>query len=172
MTRRSSQGTASREQQYDRRCPVGAPRSVRLVFEGGERYVALGERIPARFLAHSGSLFHSPGGSSPSNSGSIGGGKYNRSGAHYEQLRARAMVMLLRHTALRISEVCTLRKDTVSWGRSETYLEGLKLVLDAPPLPRSAAQDGPYYFGTGRPRGAPWSGSPSGRCRPCSRNRA
>ena len=32
----------------------------------------------------------------------IGGGKYNRSGARYEQLRARAMVMLHRHTALRI----------------------------------------------------------------------
>jgi integrase len=45
----------------------------------------------------------------------IGGGKYNRSGAGYEQLRARAMIMVLRHTALRISDVCTLRKDAVSW---------------------------------------------------------
>ncbi len=45
----------------------------------------------------------------------IGGGKYNRSGARYEQLRARAMIMLLRHTALRVSDVCTLRKDAVSW---------------------------------------------------------
>ena len=29
-------------------------------------------------------------------------------------LRARAMIMLLRHTALRISDVCTLRKDAIS----------------------------------------------------------
>ena len=45
----------------------------------------------------------------------IGGGKYHRSGARYEQLRARAMILLLRHTALRVSDVCTLRKDAVSW---------------------------------------------------------
>ncbi len=45
----------------------------------------------------------------------IGGGKYHRSGASYEQLRARAMLLLLRHTALRISDVATLRKDAVSW---------------------------------------------------------
>jgi integrase len=43
------------------------------------------------------------------------GGKYNRSGARYEQVRARAMVMLFRHTALRVSDVCTLRKDPGSW---------------------------------------------------------
>jgi len=30
----------------------------------------------------------------------IGGGKYNRSGARYEQLRARAMILILRNTAL------------------------------------------------------------------------
>jgi site-specific recombinase XerD len=45
----------------------------------------------------------------------IGGAKYKRTDAIYEQLRARAMVLLLRHTALRISDVCTLRKDAVSW---------------------------------------------------------
>ena len=44
----------------------------------------------------------------------IGGGKYNRSGAGYEQLRARAMIMLLRATALRISDVATFRKGAVS----------------------------------------------------------
>jgi len=97
----------------------------------------------------------------------IGGGKYNRSGARYEQLRARAMVMLLRHTALRISDVCTLRKDAVSWDQEKNawrvflftqktgdpvFLpipESLKLVLDALPLPRNAAQDCPYYFWNG-----------------------
>src|SRR5262249_25384014 len=45
----------------------------------------------------------------------IGGGKYNRSGARYEQIRARAMVVLLRTTALRISDVATFPKDAVSW---------------------------------------------------------
>jgi hypothetical protein len=43
----------------------------------------------------------------------IGGGKHNHSGAAYEQLRARAMIMLLRHTALRVSDVRTLRKQAV-----------------------------------------------------------
>jgi integrase len=87
----------------------------------------------------------------------IGGGKDHRSGAVYEQLRARAMVMLLRHTALRISDVCTLRRDWVTWDpdtrRWRVFLrtqktgeavylpipEELKLVLDALPLPRNAA---------------------------------
>jgi site-specific recombinase XerD len=98
----------------------------------------------------------------------IGGGKYNRSGAQYEQLRSRAMVMLLRHTALRISDVATFRKDAVSWDKDNTtwrillrtqksgepvYLpipEDLRLVLDALPLPRNAAHDCPYYFWNGQ----------------------
>lgn len=97
----------------------------------------------------------------------IGGGKYNRSGARYEQLRARAMIVLLRHTALRISDVCTLQKNAVSWDpekrtwRVEVYTqktgehvflpipENLKLVLDALPLPRNAPQDCPFYFWNG-----------------------
>ncbi|MGA2186630.1 MAG: tyrosine-type recombinase/integrase, partial [Bryobacteraceae bacterium] len=97
----------------------------------------------------------------------IGGGKYNRSGARYEQLRARAMIMLLRHTALRVSDVCALRNDAVSWDPEErrwrvllytqktgdpVFLplpESLKLVLDALPLPRNAPQDCPYYFWNG-----------------------
>jgi integrase len=72
--------------------------------------------------------------------------------------------MLLRHTALRISDVCALRKDAVSWDQERAtwrvflrthktgepvFLpipESLKLVLDALPLPRNAAQDCPYYF--------------------------
>jgi integrase len=98
----------------------------------------------------------------------IGGGKYNRSGVRYEQLRARAMVMLLRHTALRISDVSTLRKDAVSWDHTTStwriflrtqktgepvFLpipDSLKLILDALPLPRNAAQDCPYYFWNGQ----------------------
>jgi site-specific recombinase XerD len=98
----------------------------------------------------------------------IGGGPYNRSGAGYEQLRARAMIMLLRHTALRISDVCTLRKDGISWDQEDVtwrvllrkqktgdpvFLpipQGLKLILDALPIPRNAAQDCPYYFWNAR----------------------
>jgi len=98
----------------------------------------------------------------------IGGGRYKRSGAQYEQLRARAMMMLLRHTALRISDVCTLRKDAISWDQENAvwrirlrtqksgepvYLpipEGLKPVLDGLPAPRNAAQDCPYYFWNGQ----------------------
>lgn len=97
----------------------------------------------------------------------IGGGKYHRSGASYEQLRARAMIMALRHTALRVSDVATLRKDAISFDQEEStwrvlvrtqksgepvYLpipDDLKTVLDALPLPRNAAQDCPYYFWNG-----------------------
>jgi integrase len=97
----------------------------------------------------------------------IGGGKYNRSGARYERLRARAMILLLRHTALRVSDVCTLRKDAVSWDAEHNtwrvflytqktgdpvFLpipESLKLVLDALPRPRNGAQDCAYYFWNG-----------------------
>jgi len=98
----------------------------------------------------------------------IGGGTHQRTGAAYERLRARAMVLLLRHTALRISDVCTLRRDAVSWDRENStwrvllrtqksgepvFLpipEGLNFVLDALPLPRNAPQDCPYYFWNGR----------------------
>ncbi len=97
----------------------------------------------------------------------IGGGKYNRSGAKYEQRRARAMVLLLRNTALRISDVATFPKDAVScdangntWRvRLRTQKSGepvflpipeaLKLALDAVPLPRNAAQDCAFYFWNG-----------------------
>jgi site-specific recombinase XerD len=97
----------------------------------------------------------------------IGGAKYQRTCAVYERLRARAMVLLLRHTALRISDVCTLRKDAVTWDQERStwrvfirtqksgepvFLpipDGLKLVLDALPLPRNAPQHCPYFFWNG-----------------------
>jgi integrase/recombinase XerC len=97
----------------------------------------------------------------------IGGGKFNRSGARYERLRARGLVLLLRHTALRISDVTTLRKDAVAWDEAAAtwrvwvrtqktgepvFLpipESLKMILDALPLPRNAARDCPYYFWNG-----------------------
>jgi integrase len=99
---------------------------------------------------------------------SFGGGRYLQTAAIYERLRARAMIMVLRHTALRVSDVCTLRKDAIArkehdaapWrvllrtqkSGEPVYLpipESLKLALDALPLPRNAAQDCPYYFWNG-----------------------
>ena len=78
------------------------------------------------------------------------------------------MIMLLRHTALRVSDVCTLRKDAVSWDPEQNtwrvllytqktgdpvFLpmpETLRLVLDALPLPRNAPQNCPCYFWNGQ----------------------
>ncbi len=98
----------------------------------------------------------------------IGGDRYVRSLATYERLRAKAMVMTLRHTALRVSDVCTLRKDAISWDPEHAtwrvflrtqksgeavYLpipDSLKLALDVLPLPRNAPQDCPYYFWNGQ----------------------
>jgi integrase len=97
----------------------------------------------------------------------IGRGKHNHSGARYENLRARAMILLLRSTALRISDVATFPKDAVSWDepnhtwriRLRTQKSGepvylpipnaLKIALDAVPLPRNAPQDCPFYFWNG-----------------------
>src|SRR4029077_3177945 len=67
-----------------------------------------------------------------------------------------------------VSDVCTLRKDAVSWALEENtwrvflytqktgdpvFLpipESLKHVLDALPLPRNASKDCPYYFWNGQ----------------------
>jgi integrase len=80
---------------------------------------------------------------------------------------ARAMIMVLRNTALRISDVCTLRKDSISWDQEKatwrvflrTQKTGdavflpipdeLKIELDALPVPRNAAQDCEFYFWNG-----------------------
>jgi integrase len=88
----------------------------------------------------------------------------DRSRVASDGARARAMVLLLRYTGLRISEICRFRKDAVlrdgdnkTWrvlirtqksGRA-VYLsipEILKLSLDALPLPRGGDTDCPYYF--------------------------
>jgi integrase len=97
----------------------------------------------------------------------IGGAKYKRVDAVYERRRARAMILSLRHTALRISDICTLRRDAVSWDAEKStwrvfvrtqkcgepvFLpipESLKLALDALPLPRNGAADCPYFFWNG-----------------------
>lgn len=85
----------------------------------------------------------------------------------YERLRARAMVLLLRTYALRVSDVATLAKDRVRWnaaaGEWEIFhhavkndeplwmplYQHVKEALDLVPLPRGAAADCPYYFWSG-----------------------
>jgi len=85
----------------------------------------------------------------------------------YERLRARAMVLLLRYTALRISDVALLEKDRVRNGeifirtakngkavKLPVYTE-LQKALDVLPLPKGAdGQECPYFFwsGNGDPR--------------------
>jgi integrase len=119
----------------------------------------------------------------------IGGGKYNQSGARYEQLRARAMIMLLRHTALRVSDVCILRKDAVSWDQEKNtwrvflytqktgdpvFLpipDSLKLALTRCRCRGTLLRTARTIFGTARARAGRWSGSPSGPSQPCSTNR-
>jgi site-specific recombinase XerD len=98
----------------------------------------------------------------------IGSAKYKRVAAVYERLRAKAMILLLRHTALRISDVATLEKNAVTWDgecrRWRVFLrtqksgesvflpipQSVKLALDVVPLPRNAPQDCPYYFWNGQ----------------------
>ena len=98
--------------------------------------------------------------------------------------------MLRRHTALRISDVSTLRKDTVSWDEAGStwriflrtqktgepvFLpipDSLKLILEALPSPRNAAKDPRTISGTGRLRAGRWWGLLSELYRRCSRSLA
>jgi site-specific recombinase XerD len=97
----------------------------------------------------------------------IGGTLYSRAGATYERLRARAMVLTLRYTALRISDVAMLRTDAITrdaktkaWMLYVRTLKSgarvfvpipadLKFALDALPAPRNAPADCEYLFCTG-----------------------
>jgi site-specific recombinase XerD len=79
----------------------------------------------------------------------------------YERLRARAMTLLLRYTALRIADVALLRKDRIR--RGEIYLRTLKngkvvklpvrpelkAALDALPEPIGAQGESKYFFWSG-----------------------
>ncbi len=79
----------------------------------------------------------------------------------YERLRTRAMVLLLRYTALRISDVALLAKDRIKdgWIYLRTKKNGnpvrlelqadLKFALEALPTPRGAADGCPYFFWSG-----------------------
>lgn len=86
----------------------------------------------------------------------------------YERLRAIAMILTLRFTAMRISDVATLRKDCVRWDAEKncwrvmvrTQKTGepifvvipteLKKALDAVPVPSKAGPECPYFFWNGR----------------------
>jgi integrase/recombinase XerD len=89
--------------------------------------------------------------------------------APYERLRARALVLALRHTGLRIGDVATLKRDRVRHGEVfiRTTKNGkivrlplppeLRSALDAPPPPRGAAGGECAYFfwsGNGSPAAA------------------
>jgi site-specific recombinase XerD len=79
----------------------------------------------------------------------------------YERLRSRAMVLLMRYTGLRISDVVTLSRDHVRgnhlvkralkngrWLRIELPTEVLT-ALDVLPLPKAASQDCRLFFAGG-----------------------
>jgi integrase/recombinase XerC len=83
----------------------------------------------------------------------------------YERLRARAMILTLRYTALRIGDVALLSRDRVSRdaGRWRIFLRTeksgkpvflpipaeLKAALDTVPLPRGCGEDSRYFFWNG-----------------------
>ena len=84
----------------------------------------------------------------------------------YERRRAKAIILVLRFTALRISDVAALRRDRITkedgrWvifiratkNNEQIYLpipREMKEALDNVPTPRGAAPDGPYYFWSGK----------------------
>jgi integrase len=79
----------------------------------------------------------------------------------YERLRARALVLMLRYTALRIGDVATLAKDRIRAG--EIYLRTtkagkvvklpvhpeLQAALEVLPEPRGSAGESRYFFWSG-----------------------
>ncbi len=81
---------------------------------------------------------------------------------HYERLRARAMVLLLNNTALRVSDVATLARDRVQGRR--IILRTLKTgdavhlavwpetqtALDSLPAPRGTEGESRFYFWNGK----------------------
>ena len=81
--------------------------------------------------------------------------------SNYERLRARAMVLLLRYTGLRISDVATLSRDRVTPGRILLYTHKtgahvflpigveLQAALASLPHPRGAGSNPEYYFWNG-----------------------
>jgi site-specific recombinase XerD len=80
----------------------------------------------------------------------------------YERSRARAMVLLLRYTGLRISDVATLARDRVREGRIylHTMKNGKPIFLPIPPILRNVLSGLPVPKGTnGESRYLFWSGN-------------
>lgn len=87
-------------------------------------------------------------------------GKYS-----YERSRARAIVLTLRHTALRVSDVALLRRDRIShtkkgWrifvrttkNKAQVFLripEAMVEALNALPRPRNSGENCPYFLWNG-----------------------
>jgi site-specific recombinase XerD len=79
----------------------------------------------------------------------------------YERLRARAMVLLLRYTGLRISDVATLGRDRMQPGQILLHTQKtggtvflpvpaeLQAALDALPCPRGGGDSPSYFFWNG-----------------------
>jgi len=84
----------------------------------------------------------------------------------YERRRARAVVLTLRHTALRVSDVALMRRDRISRTRegwriflrttknnAPVFLpvpESMAEALDSLPRPRNSGKACPYFFWNGR----------------------
>jgi|GEM_PF-1061633 len=85
--------------------------------------------------------------------------------SQYERTRAKAIIMVLRYTALRIGDVALLRRDRITMenGHWVIFLRAaknnkpvflpipgqMKEALDAVPIPRKAMPGCPYYFWSG-----------------------
>ncbi|HWQ55956.1 MAG TPA: tyrosine-type recombinase/integrase [Bryobacteraceae bacterium] len=79
----------------------------------------------------------------------------------YERLRARALVLLLRHTGLRITDAITLGRDRIRDGQLLLHTQKtggrvhlpvapeLQAALDALPAPRGAGEQPRYFFWNG-----------------------
>ena len=80
----------------------------------------------------------------------------------YERLRAKAILLVMRHTGLRISDVLMLRKDQVRNGVVQLFTKKtgghlllpvpseLQEVLDSLPLPHGASRETGYFFFNGK----------------------
>ena len=81
--------------------------------------------------------------------------------ASFERLRARAMVLLLRYTGLRISDVATLGRDRIQGGQILLHTQKtggtvflpipdeLQAALEALPLPRGGGREPRWFFWNG-----------------------
>jgi len=83
----------------------------------------------------------------------------------YERLRARALILIMRHTGLRISDALMLRKDRVRDGQIMLFTrktgghvllpipQGMEFALECLPYPEPNTVDNGYYFWNGKATG-------------------